>query len=149
MILALHLAAISGNPFSVSAVGADDSDIVCAIGPALVRPQDWMVPEGSPRTHRQCFKWGIPIAELLCAVLRMAENASVFVAHDLPATERSLLAWSAAAKLPEKRLAAWNRPGPERICTAVLLPAIPVAPKNAGEVLRAYHVAKGIGAAAA
>lgn len=148
MILAIHLTAINGNPFCVSAVGAEDSECVCAIGPALVRPQDWMVPEGSPRTHRQCVKWGIPIVELLCAILRMAENASVFVAHDFPATERSLLAWAAAAKISDKRLAAWNRPGPERVDIAALLPSLPVAPKDATGVLEAYRIALGTGIAA-
>lgn len=115
MILAVHIAAINGNPYRIHAVGGDDSNIVCAIGPALVRPQDWLVPEGSPHTHRQCIRWGLPFRAIMGAVLRMAENASVIVAHDMAALDFRVRAWCGTDAALSKIMDGWTRPGPERV----------------------------------
>lgn len=147
MILALHLIDINGHPYSVHAVGADGDDVVCQIGPALVRPQDWKVPEGSmPRSHRECVKWGLPLRELLAAVLRMAECADTFVAHGMEATDFRLRGWSSTDKALAQRMDGWNREGVTRACTEALV-GIP-APSNAMDVLRAYQASTQVGAAA-
>lgn len=130
MILALHLTAINGHPYSVHAIGAEGDDVVCQIV-ALVRPQDWKVPEGSmPRSHRECVEWGLPLRELLAAVLRMAECADTFVAHGMETTDFQLRAWCATDKALVQRLDGWTREGPKRVDVS--------AEGNAESVLRAY-----------
>lgn len=142
MILALHITAINNNPYRVHAVGGDGAAIVCAVGPALVRPQDWLVPEGSPYSHRQCIRWGLPFRAIMGAVLRMAENASIIVAADLPTIDRQVQSWCGNDTALAKLIDAWTRPGPERVN---LLAA---KCESATDVLATYLVMKENGVAA-
>ena len=147
MILAIHIAAINGHPFSLHAIGAEGEEIVCQIGPALIRPEDWLVPDGSPRTHRQCVKWGLPFRAVMGAVLRMAENASIFVAADMEVVDFSIRGWCITDKALSQVMASWTRPGPER-CDVLKLAASDAPPKDAIEVWNMYRAAVDSGIAA-
>lgn len=147
MILALHLADINGHPYSAHAIGAEGPAIVCQIGPALVRPQDWKVPEGTkPHSHRDCVRFGLPMRELFAAILRMAECADTFIAHDMEATDFRLRAWCATDKALTQWLQGWARPGPERIDLRNTGSA--ALPRNASDVLDIYNALQRTGAAA-
>jgi hypothetical protein len=146
VILALHIAAINGHPYSIDARGYEGSELVCQIGPALVKPDGWRIPEGMPRTHRQCVNWGIPMRELLAAVLRMSEIANVFVAHSFADLDANMKAWSAGDKALAARLDPWTRPGPERVDVVPI--AGEVLPQNAGDVLALYFKMRETGIAA-
>jgi len=147
MILAAHILTINGHPYSVHCIGAEGSEVVCQIGPALVRPDGWRIPEGLPRTHRQCVNWGLPMRELLAAVLRMSELANVFVAHDFAELDANMRTWAAGDKALAARLDPWTRPGPERVDTAPMI--LEAQPKDAADVLAAYFKMRESGGMAA
>lgn len=147
MILAIKLAEAANHPYSVDACLASGGNAVAALS-ALVRPQDWTVPAGMPHTHRQCCQYGLPLAELLCVVMRMAENAEAFVAYDFAGTDAMLLSWCATFKLSEKRLSAWTRPGPQRVCVKQFADGAGARIENVESVVAAYNAMAQAGIAA-